>query len=187
MSVLHQGCRPRAEGSPRRQRPDRRRRRRRESLLRHRRRRLHRKGLDGPGHARCRPASMAEIEKEIGDSARRPATARSPSPTSRAASSPSPTAASSARCFPRRSSTRRRAHPRPARINERPMARQRSGRHPPDDVSGAQLRSPPRRRQGSRHVPRQGEAGSRTRNASCWNSSDAAIPSPRTYTGSRLG
>ena len=68
------------------------------------------KGLMVPVIRNCDTLGMADIEKA--DRRRRqarPATARSPSPTSKAASSPSPTAASSARCSPRRSSTRRRA------------------------------------------------------------------------------
>ena len=47
------------------------------------------------------------------------------------------------------------------KIQERPMVDRRQDRDPADDVSGALLRSPHRRRQGSRDIPRarQGSAG----------------------------
>ena len=47
------------------------------------------------------------------------------------------------------------------RIEERPVVAQRPDRGAPDDVSRAVLRSPHRRRQGSRDLPRAGQGGAR--------------------------
>ena len=128
-----------AQGLPAGQRGDRRRGRRLQALLRHRR--------GGVRHAagwwcrwcatrtRCR---MAELEKTIADSARARATTSSRWRSCRAAPSPSPTAASSARCCPRRSSTRRRpASSGMHNIVERPVVRDGQVVIRPDDVPGA--------------------------------------------------
>ena len=50
-------------------------------------------------------------------------------------------------------------HPRHAQDPGTPDGRERPDRHPPDDVSGLELRPPHRRRQGRGHVPRAGQRG----------------------------
>jgi hypothetical protein len=101
-----------------------------------------------------------------------PRTTSSSSRSSRAARSASPTAASTARCSPRRSSTRPRAASSACtRIQDRPW-RQRRRSDPPDDVRRADLRPPPRRRPRGRDVPqaRQGAGIENPVRACCWKS-----------------
>ena len=57
------------------------------------------------------------------------------------------------------------------KIEERPVAVERRGRHPADDVRRSDLRSPARRRPGSRHFPgAKSRNESRIRPGSCWKS-----------------
>ncbi len=103
-------------------------------------------GSDGAGASRRRsPHVRRDREGDRRIWRTRPATARSPSPTSRAARSRSPTAASSARCCRRRSSTRRRAailgmHA----IKKRPVVVNDQIVDPADDVPRPVLRPPAR-------------------------------------------
>jgi 2-oxoglutarate dehydrogenase E2 component (dihydrolipoamide succinyltransferase) len=98
MGFFTKAVRAGAEGTPGRQRRDRRHRPDLQELLPRRRCRRHRQGPRRSGRARCRPMSIADIEKDHRPiSASAPATASSRSTTCRAAPSPSPMAASTVR------------------------------------------------------------------------------------------
>ena len=102
--------------------------------------------------------SMAEIEKEIADFGAAPATATRSWKSCRAARF----TISNGGVYGSLMSTPILNAPQSGilgmhKIQERPVVVDRPGRHPPDDVSRAELRSPRRGRQGSGHLPRAGE------------------------------
>ena len=157
---------------PGRQRRDRRRRHRLQELLPHRRRRRHRQGPGRSGACAmptcCR---FADIEKTIADYGQEaPATASSTIDDLQGGTF----TITNGGVYGSLMSTPILNPPQSGilgmhKIQERPIVVERPGRHPPDDVSRALLRSSHRRRQGSGDLPgaRQGRRW-KTRRGCCW-------------------
>ena len=145
-------------------------------LLRHRHRRQHRAGPGGAGAARRRALSFAEIEKaiaELADRARDGQDRRST--TCRAARSHHQRRRLRLAAVDADPQPAAERHPRDARHPGAPGGARRPGRHPADDVPGADLRPPPRRRPRGGDVPRRASRKwSRTRRGCC--SSRRAAP-----------
>ena len=156
--LLREGLRAGAEGDPGRQRRDRRHGPRLQELLPHRRRRRHREGPRRAGGARRRQLSLAGIEKAIADFGKRARDGQLKIEEMQGGTF----TISNGGVYGSLMSTPILNAPQSGilgmhKIQERPVVGRRQDRDPADDVSGALLRPPHRRRQGGGDVPGAGQ------------------------------